>query len=279
MKNGVGLGLTVKLGFGLSNILSRLELFQKDLDEALMFHNLYESFPLPNTKDYTENNRKRLKELVIKKSEDVNEKIKFINHGIKFTEKKERIKLISRVALLKLINSRFLAIYKDEESGKLGNENLGIKITQHLTRVRESVADFIKSIDNDRENLKLNGVSEKYWEHLNEAIDIYSIGYHRTSVFVAGRTIEGAVDDILRAMIKSGKIKNINLRSTKFDSKIGMLKANGLIEEKLFHDLNSIKFDRNDTGHPVAVTMSKDENEIFIKRSIIIIKKLQLVKS
>ena len=251
-------------------------MLQKEMEDVLMFHNLYETFPSDHTEAYTGKNQKIVKDLVARRTSEINERIRFMNQGIRFTEKKERVSLVSRKILLNLVKDRFTVVYKSEESQKLANENLKIKINNHLSLVKKSVMDLVQSVDDDNKDIDFSGINEEYWEELNEARDMYSVGYHRTSVFVLGRTIERTTNDIFKLLIRK-RIKSVKEIPDKFDAKIGILKSKEIIDEKLFHELSTLKIDRNDTGHPVVRSISREENELILKKTVLLLKKLQKV--
>lgn len=54
-----------------------------------------------------------------------------------------------------------------------------------------------------------------------------------------------------------------------------MLKGYKIINEKNWHDLNSIRIERNETGHPIYKVIKKSEARSVIFKSILIINKLQ----
>ena len=109
------------------------------------------------------------------------------------------------------------------------------------------------------------------------------MGCSETAVFVTARTIEGLIDDLLLRSISKGKVKDFDLKNTKLENKIGKLKAISLIEEKEFHILQKLKFDRNDFGHPFERQISFTEAKRIIMDALDLIKilenKLKEIKS
>lgn len=120
----------------------------------------------------------------------------------------------------------------------------------------------------------LEKLNKKYRESIKEAINIRSMRYPLTSIFVCGRTIETILDDLIKKAIKNKKIGRVNLRRTRYEDKIGKLKGIKIIDDKTFHELNSIRIDRNETGHPIKNERLRDENKVIIDNSIILIRKL-----
>lgn len=131
---------------------------------------------------------------------------------------------------------------------------------------------FLNSLEKFEE---IKFLKDKYKKGIHEAIDIFSIGYNETSVLVVGRTVETLLDDILKKCIKEKKIEKLNLKKIRYDVKIGKLKGNKIINEKNWHDLNSIRIERNETGHPIYKKIKKSEARSIIFKSILVIKKLQ----
>ena len=71
---------------------------------------------------------------------------------------------------------------------------------------------------------------------------------------------------VLMALIKARKIKRIKLKDYKLDGKIGLLKREGIIGEKLFYDLSSVRVSRNDTGHPKNASFKATDASDAIRR-------------
>ena len=101
-----------------------------------------------------------------------------------------------------------------------------------------------------------------------EAMAILSIGCSETAVFVTGRTIESLINDLLTNEIKKSTTHPIDIKNTKLECKIGILKGISVIQEKEFHILQKLKFDRNDFGHPFENKISFNDAKIIILEAI-----------
>ena len=173
------------------------------------------------------------------------------------------LKTIDKEKLLSQLNKRFLKSYKERDSQELANEVLDLNIISiikesinPILNFDESVSDLFKDFD-----IKL---SEKYVRGFTEAKIILSVGCSETAVFVVGRTIETLIDDLLINEMKKSNIQEMDLKNTKLESKIGRLKGISVINDKEFHILQRLKFDRNDFGHPFDRDVSFDEAKRII---------------
>lgn len=210
---------------------------------------------------YTDHNDNVLIQLqkIRRQMNQFNYTVKFFNKKLsekmKFYPNLPFLKQINKKSLLPQLNKRFLVKYKNKESQRLANEVLDLKIISSLNESFNSILEFEKFFKNlsEADNIKMR---EKYADGFLEAKAILSIGCAETAIFVAGRTIESLINDLL---IKKSIIQKIDLKNIKLEGKIGKLMANKVINEKEFHVLQKLKFDRNDFGHPFDKKISFNE--------------------
>jgi hypothetical protein len=263
------------MGMFFRSILDRTSHLNEIISQHLMMHNLYENFKISDTKNRALENLKHLEKIIELETNGINEMIKAANSILINTVSDERIPLINHAELRKIFRERFDEVYTQKELRKLSNENFSIKLNRILSKSKESLQNFLNSVDKSYyfegfENLK-NG----YKDGISDAININSIAQFKDSIFVVGRTIEEGLDRILKSAIKNKKIKRISITDTKYGDKIGKLRGANIIDEKLFHELNSIRIDRNKSGHPVNKKFTVEENKFVISKGIVILLELQ----
>ncbi|MBR9705306.1 DUF4145 domain-containing protein [Candidatus Pacearchaeota archaeon] len=173
------------------------------------------------------------------------------------------LKIVDKKELLTQLNKRFLKSYRGEESQKLANEVLDLKIISILNEPANSILNLRKSFSDLFKDININ-LSKKYTRGFKEARIILSTGCSETAVFVVGRTIETIINDLLINEIKKSKIQKMDLKNTKLENKIGKLKGVSIISDKEFHILQRLKFDRNDFGHPFDREVSFNEAKRII---------------
>lgn len=276
MKYGAGLSVIIKIGMFLQMIISRIEHLLRNVEESLMLHNLHESFPSSTREDVLKNQKKTILK-ILTEAKDINEMIKGSNEIIKLLGHKKKIVPIDLIAIRRFIQLRFKSIHKKEETQKLDNENFRIKVRRQFYKTKKSVKDFIVLVEEEQNFEGLDKLKKNYKKGINAAINIYSIGYYKTSIFVVGCTVEEVLDDLIRSAIKKGRLKRVNVSQIKYEKKIGILKNNRLIDDKLFHDLSSVRIDRNKTGHPIKRAFKKNENKLVILTGINLILRLQKI--
>jgi len=173
------------------------------------------------------------------------------------------LKTINKEGLLLQLNKRFLKGYKEKDSQSLANEVLNLKIMSFINEPINSILNFKEFISDLFKDINIK-LSKKYVRGFLEAEIILSTGCSETAIFVAGRTIESLIDDLLIDEIKKSNIKKIDLKTTKLENKIGKLKGISVINDKEFHILQRLKFDRNDFGHPFDREVSFSEAKRMI---------------
>lgn len=200
--------------------------------------------------------------------DDLNKHIKFFNdENLKrmsfYFPNLPPLKLINKEELALQLNRRFLKSYKKRDSQELANEVLDLKIISCIDEPVNSILNFQKSIKDLFGDIDIK-LPKKYARGFLEAKIILSTGCSETAVFVVGRTIETLINDLLINEIKKSNLKEFDLKTTKLENKIGKLKGISIIDEKEFHILQKLKFDRNDFGHPFNREVSFSEAKRII---------------
>lgn len=184
------------------------------------------------------------------------------------------LKTINKKELLLQLNRRFLKSYNAKESQELANEVLDLKIISLINESVTSIINFKDFFSDLNKDIDIN-VSKKYVRGFREAEIVLSWGCFETAVFVAGRTIESLINDLLINEIKKSNIETFDLKNTKLETKIGKLKGISIISEKEFHILQKLKFDRNDFGHPFDRDISFNEAKRIILDALDLAKDLE----
>lgn len=263
------------MGMFLRSISERTTHLRRSIDEYLMVHNLYERFTTSDIKTRALDNLKELEKMVDLEARGINGMIKSANKLLSITVYEKRIQLIDVAELRRLFKLRFKEIYKDKSLQNLGNENFKLKLDELLLNHRKALQDFLDSVDKEYTFEGFSKLKDNYKVGIGDAIDIMSIAQFKESVFVVGRIIEELLDKLLRSAIRSKKIKKIIIGDTRYDSKIGILKGAKIIDEKTFHELNSVRIDRNKSGHPTRKRFTFKDNKLVIERGIAILQELQ----
>lgn len=273
--SGIGFAMSIKIGIFIENINRRVDRLHPHIDSSLMMHNLYERFPLKDNGPYFKENYKHLLTHIKTEVDGTNKQIKAANRLLSLLEQNRKILPIDYIAIKNVIDERFSEKLGEKKSQTLSNENFKLKIEKIITSTRESIFDLVNYLNEVEKFNQLEKLNDGYNDGVEEAIDIYSFGHLNTSLFVLGRTLEDVLDDALRDLMKTKKIQKIILSKTKYEAKIGILMNANFLDERLFHELNTVRIDRNDTGHPTKKRFTREECENAIQRVILIIEKLQ----
>ncbi len=272
---GISFAFSLKIGIFLENINRRVDRLYPHIESSLLMHNLYESFPLKNNKKQFNENRNKLITHISDEVKGINKQIKGANKIFKLLKYKHQILPIDFLSIKKAINERFNESFKESKPQKISNQNLKLKLGNVISKTSKSISDLI-TYSRDRESFEgTDKLMERYQYLVKNAIDIYSFGHFDTSLFLLGKTLEYVLDDLIRKLIKNKRIKKIDPRKTKYVNKIGILKANKFIDERLFHELNTVRIDRDEIGHPTRKKYSSEECQNMINRVILIISQLQ----
>jgi hypothetical protein len=273
--SGISFALSLKLGIFIENINRRVDRLYPHIESSLMMHNLYESFPLKDNKKRFDENHSKLITYINDEVKGINKQIKGANRILKLLKYKRQILPIDFISIRTAINERFNEIFKESKPQEISNQNLKLKLSNVISKTSKSIFDLI-TYAKDRESFEgVDKLTKIYQDLVENAIDIYSFGHFNTSLFLLGNTLEYVLDDSIRKLIKDKKIRRIYPRKTKYINKIGILKENKFIDERLFHELNTVRIDRDETGHPTNRKCSSEECQNMINRVILIISQLQ----
>ncbi len=290
---GYGIKDGMTLGFTLGMFLSQIIELTNRTTNLRNKHNMIEHINIIVGEELSGEDEKEINENlpIIKQIEvfagDFNKHIKFFNdNNLKrmslYFPNLPFLKLINKEELLLQLNKRFLKSYKKKDSQELANEVLDLKITTIINEPINSILNFKKHISNLFRDINIK-LPKKYARGFLEAKINLSTGCSETAVFATGRAIETLVDDLLINEIKKSTIKEMDLKTTKLEDKIGKLKGISIINNKEFHILQKLKFDRNDFGHPFDREVSFNEAKRIIldalELAIILKKKLTLIPS
>ncbi len=267
------IGFNISLGSLFGSLKDQLMQLAGRVESMSLKHHFLESIDIIFGKELVENSNKDI-EPNLKEIEKIQKIINSFNESIKILNKRlldemgffpnlPILQSIEQEVFLSQLNQRFLKKYKDEEPQKLADELLALKIFSCLEKAIQSILDIERFFLNLTKEIKID-TSEKYANGFEEAKAILSIGCSETAVFVVGRTIETLINDLLINEINKSNIQKIDLKKISLEDKIGKLKGINIIEEKEFHILQKLKFDRNDFGHPFDKEISFDEAKRII---------------
>ncbi|MEK6818933.1 MAG: DUF4145 domain-containing protein [Nanoarchaeota archaeon] len=271
---GYGIEDGITIGFSLGMLHSQITELANRIINLRNKHNMIEHINILAGEELSGEDEEEVKKNlpIIKQIEafvdNFNKNIKFFNdNNLKrmsfYFPDLSPLKSINKEELLLQLNRRFLKSYKKRESQELANEVLDLKIASGINEPINSILNFQKSISDLFKDFDIK-LSKKYVRGFLEAKIILSAGCSETAVFVAGRTIESLVDDLLINEIKKSNLEEFDLKITKLENKIGKLKGISIIDDKEFHILQKLKFDRNDFGHPFDRDVSFSEAKRII---------------
>jgi len=271
----------ISLGILLGTLQTSLLLLSNDIEKLLAMHTGIEHIDIvfskalgkkafKNSEDNINNSLTSITRIETE-TDTYNTHVELVNKQIaetmKFYNNVPYLKPINKSNLITYLNERFSKNYQINESQRLANEVLNLKIKQLIQESFESIytiGEYFLQLNKDI-HIPL---SKKYSIGFEEAVAILSIGSSETAVFVSGRTIELMINDLLIQEVKQSKIVDFDLKNTKLENKIGKLKGTSLINEKEYHILQKLKFDRNDFGHPFDRDISFNEAKRIILDSI-----------
>lgn len=288
---GRGADLFVLLGATLESVNARVVNFLNNiLSKRIMFESLVERVgSLGDTQHQGKIKKEKYArtgrdlEIMEKELTDINSMIEDINQKIlPQMNTPNGVALVDIPLIKSLIESRLKNYPSDRESLALSNENLKMKIVSHFEQVNNSIHDVFNYFREKEMFEGLDNLNNVYRKGIFEAVHIYSIGYEKTAILCAGRTIEGAINDYLRELFKKKKISKekyeelIEGRKSdheerfgpKYQNKIGFLKGSQFLTEEEFADLLSFSFKRNRGGHPDLGEIDNKRARTLIQQGI-----------
>ncbi len=227
--------------------------------------------------------------LLISKINHINEGLRKLNKNLcKFSYFKNfQIELIKA----KKIRKRFLTFYDFDiseneelrESRRKYNQEM---LAQFLENIFKPVTDYLQYFLSTQESeTNKFGVTtkSKYSAELFEVVDLFAMGYKRTSLLALGRLLEEIVNNYFNTLVKKMKIRfstselsnpKFNYKSFEYSSKLDRLKSKKKLSERDYLILQKLKLDRNIGAHPYdkkTVLYSEEECEQTIKLGIILL--------
>lgn len=261
---GVGLHLSVLLGHSLGIIESGINRMMEkipfiasiakeeiDLSNAI---NLYDKAleNKPPKHDISKIKKDAITNLLLD-ADQINKSISETNDLLERFGLKGKILEIEKRKLGKILEED-INRWREGSTDKISYENLQLKSLFILREVFGSIEEVINEVAFinvfKKEGIKLN---LKYSQGIREALNINSIGYGRTAVLCAGRTIEKAINDYLKKLYEKKIIKKedfLKFIRNKYHNKIGFLLSKKFIVQEEHTKLKAFSFDRDKGGHP-----------------------------
>lgn len=275
---GRGLSDLVFVGMKLSMLIAKTKDLQSPIEQALMMHNLHESFPLnkdQKQKAFIKDNHKRIKLLLSPEINGLNKEIVKINKTLKGLDFNIKIPKLVVSDILNIVDRRMNTVLEVENAQMMGNDLFRKQLSDLLYKPTEAILNFIKKTTEEEFTEKVKSIAQPYQAGIRQSLDVCSIGYYTTAVFIAGRTIEELVNDYFDVLFRSKKVEKFDLKSLKLENKIGKLNKEGYIDELTYHSLSGIRIDRNEMGHPGSRLLSKDQAHLKIQVIISEIPKIE----
>ncbi len=266
-------------GMLLSLIMTRIKDLKNPIDEALMLHNLYETFSLGSdveNRKRISSNIARLKATLTPQINEINELITLSNKLIKGLDFEHKVPKLKATDITVLTKQRLQTIYKVDDVQTLSNNHFRSQLGRQLEGPSKSIQQFIEMVRVEQYSEEVKTIKEdSYRAGIEQAIDVCSIGYYSTAVFIAGRTIEELINDYFNELFRLKVLERFDLQITKFKDKIGKLHGNKLISEEYFHRLSNIRIDRNEFGHPSTNFLNKKQAHLRIRLMIEVIPEIE----
>jgi hypothetical protein len=204
-------------------------------------------------------------------------------HGYTF-----KISVLRKRNILSLLNRRVDQI-PPKNYEECINENMILKMKVEIERSLNSIEGLEEHVKNKESFEGKDKLKMEYSKNMNEAINIFSIGYGKTAVLCVGRVIEGLVNKYIFRLFKTNKITKdkyaelVNGKKSsdgmnhepKYHNKIGFLQGNRFLTEEEFVDLKAFSFKRNRGGHPDLGEIENERARTLIQQGIWIIVDLE----
>lgn len=282
-------GFGSKFAIGLGTILSTIErdivlLYESFLQIEVIRDSMLQNIDLLAGKDLIdEENKGSEKELKIKGLTDeidkINLNIENLNNKLLESWKFEkRILTLDKSKIIHLYKERFDKKWSNHESLELANEKFQLKISFEINKPLNSIKEFLDQFEDLEKFSGYETLNMPYKKNVQEAIHINSIGYGKTAVLCVGRTIEKAINEYLKELIKREKITQKEFDefiNTKCNNKIGFLKSRGFVDEEEFTKLKAFSFDRDKGGHPDLGEIDNQRARTLVQQGIWLVIDLQ----
>lgn len=262
IQNGVGIYTLLRSGMVLSNIIMQIRETKRPIEMGQLLHGIYESHPLSDKRKMMKSineNARNLETSLVSQLKLINKNIASVNRLIKGLDFNHNIPRIKIADVRAVLYKRLKSVFEDEKAQKMSNELFEKSLSQIFQKPIDSIHQLLDRVESETYKDELKNIKDTYQAEMKQAFDICSIGYYSTSVFVAGRTVENAVNDYFNILFKTKSYVVFDLSETKFDRKIGMLNGKNLISEAMFHRLSTIRIERNDFAHPSEKILTKKQ--------------------
>ena len=266
----------IKVGMAIQKTLSDIEHLESEIAQWVMIHNLQEETLTPHStrsSELAKGHSASLIKVIEPRIDHINKMIKGLNMIGTVFKNKHKVELIDKKELFKIIKERFLFV-ADKDDVRVNNENFELKKSRILFKTRESISTYMQRMDIAERFDDLSRLEKKHANQIKNAIDITSMGIYDIGTFTAGRAVEDCINSYLRKLFQNKKMKRFSLTEVKFVDKIGKLKGANIINEKLYHDLSSVRISRNDSGHPVKTRFTRTDAIEAINLSISLVNRL-----
>jgi hypothetical protein len=255
-------------GMMLSQIIAEVKGLMEPIEQSLLLHNIYETFSEKKemqTKELISKNLSRLKATLKPRIAYINEGISLANKMLKGLDFDHKIPKLEITEIIDITKQRLQTMYKIEDAQELSNRHFRTKLQLILEKPGKSTQSLLDKFKAERYIEEVESIKEdNYRVGIEQAIDVCSIGYYSAAVFIAGRTIEELINDMLAELFRLHKLKRFKLSDVKFKNKIGILLSSNQINEDMFHRLSNVRLDRNEFGHPSKRLLSKKQAHLRI---------------
>lgn len=275
---GVGLSTSFKVGMFLSMIISEIRMLKSPIDQSLMLHNLYESFKIKDKKwvdKALNDNLQNIRSTINPRIKKINKHIDFANETIKGLDFKQVIPNIRVNDVMGIVRKRLRSIFEVKDAQNMSNELFDTSLSKVFQKPFTAVFDFIDLIDSEKYIDETQNLGNSYQEGIKQALNVCSIGYYSTSVFIAGKTIEEVINDYFSELFRLNRHEKFELADISLKDKIGKLYGQKLITEDIYHRLSNTRIDRNEFGHPSKKLLSKKQAHLRIQHIAEIIPELE----
>lgn len=255
-------------GMILSMLIARIRELSVPIDQSLLLHNLHESFSVggkEKTRKGISQNLKTIKSSLSPKISEINRQISLINKMLKGLDFVHKIPKLKTTDILSIVDKRLKSIFEIKDAQRLGNDHFHKLLEDVLYRPIKSIQDFQKIIENETYSDELKSLPEPLRFGFGQALDVCSIGYYTTSVFIASRTVEGLINTYYQKLFDTKKLDKFDLSKMTFENKINKLNSLKYLSDNLYHGLSGIRIDRNKFGHPSSKILSKRQAHLKIR--------------
>jgi hypothetical protein len=271
-QNGIDLDSALKIGMILDKIRADIVILRGQFDQFFLIHHLYEGGIVKNEKWLRESSKKNLVNLtksvtpLVKK---INEDIKYANKLFRCLDfKKNKIPSLPLKELISISRDRLNTLFNVQTAQVMSDKKFELAFEKLISGTRTGIKDFFSQIENEKFSSEYVKISEPYRLGIKQALDVCSIGYYSTAVFIAGRTTEELINDYFKLLFKLKRSDRMDLKQITFENKVGKLLGFKEINKELFHRLNNIVIDRNEFGHPSEKILTKREAHLRINQII-----------